>query len=125
MIEANWVRPETREVHLRVLISIVFGRELEQAKVLPETIGVTLGDIAVLASLVWPDGNWWWSDFIQRVSTDLSPILHQQHVGGCAVIQRHTITDVTDANFESWLAAQAQCFGGEWLVIGPSDPTAR
>lgn len=117
MIETKWVRPEERRAHLRVLLCIIFGENLGRAGVRSETTGVTLGDVAVLASLVWPDGNWWWNDFRQRVPDDLRPILLQQHPG---LLEVNT-DDLTDATFERWLAEQAPRFGGaEWLAIAPA-----
>ena len=113
MIEANWVRPAERSVHLRVLLSIVFNQELGRAGVRPETTGVTLGDVAILAKLVWPDLNWWWSEFLQHVPNQLRPVLLEQYRAGFTKVQH----GVSDGNFETWLAEQAQHFGGEWLTI--------
>lgn len=127
MIEAKWVKPKEHKVHVRVLLSVLIGDRIAQFGVAPETIGVTLGDIAALDKLVWPDGNWWWSDFLRRVPDQLCPIIRCQYPN-LAIISSN---DLADATFETWLAAQAQRFGGDgWLTIAPAplpaaEPTTR
>lgn len=117
MITTNWVKPEERTVHLRVLLCVLIGdRIVEQSRVRPGTTGVTLGDVALLTKLVWPDVGWWWSDFLHRVSSQLCPVIHRQYPDLATV----STVGLQDANFETWLAEQAQHFGNEWLTIEPA-----
>ncbi len=102
------------KAHTRLLIVVTRGAELRNQGISPEQLGINLGHLGDLASLITPSVNLWWSRIFGYVDEICKPEILKQH----PKLGNLDVSSVSVANLEKWFSKIVEELGA-YLPIRP------